>query len=185
MQHNFGTISQIFNGLTTSDTNWKNYWAKVFVFDALIGNTDRHQDNWGLIITIDPKDNMTHTTRISPAFDNGTSMGHELLPSKFTKWSNKRLEKYILDGKHHLKWSLDDKSSIGHIEMLKRIASLFPETQTIMLDCLKMANHETFREILDELVAFDVPVRLTKEREDFMLKLLTLRHQRLLNELEN
>jgi hypothetical protein len=45
-------------------------------------------------------------------------------------------------------------------------------------------NSEDFKSILDILVAFNVPVRLTAERSDFMLRLLQFRHQRLLHELE-
>jgi hypothetical protein len=34
-------------------------------FDALIGNTDRHHENWGLI----------NNERLSPLYDNGISLG--------------------------------------------------------------------------------------------------------------
>jgi hypothetical protein len=29
---------------------WLELWVKMFTFDALIGNTDRHQNNWGIIV---------------------------------------------------------------------------------------------------------------------------------------
>lgn len=48
-QHNFETVSQIFEDLCKKHPsfheNWINYWAKAFLFDALIGNTDRHHAN--------------------------------------------------------------------------------------------------------------------------------------------
>jgi hypothetical protein len=57
------------------------FWAKALTFDALIGNTDRHQDNWGIIITRQTEaPNKIKKMRISPVFDNGTSMGHEISP---------------------------------------------------------------------------------------------------------
>ena len=51
-QHNFRTVTTFLKTLAKArkiTDNWAEHWSKVFVFDALIGNTDRHQDNWGLI----------------------------------------------------------------------------------------------------------------------------------------
>jgi hypothetical protein len=77
-KHNFLTIAQIFErDFLNLNKEWRQSWAKIFIFDALIGNTDRHQDNWGLISGLDEK------KRISPAFDNGTSMGYEIKEDKF------------------------------------------------------------------------------------------------------
>lgn len=191
-QHNFETVSQIFEDLNKKypsfNISWKDYWAKAFVFDALIGNTDRHQDNWGTIATLDYQNNKTPTLekmRISPIFDNGTSMGHEIFPSKFKHYEETdHLNKYVSKGWHHMKWSITDTYQMGHIEMLKKLATKYPETRQIMLDCLRNVNCETFKTILEDLVKFNVPVRLTDERANFMLKLLQFRHQHLLTELE-
>jgi hypothetical protein len=189
-QHNFETVSQIFEDLNKKylyfNTDWKRYWAKAFTFDALIGNTDRHQDNWGIIITPSLPENISvERMRISPVFDNGTSMGHEIFPSKFKHYEDHgHLEKYVSKGWHHMKWSLNDTYPIGHIEMLKKIIDKYPETHQVMLDCLKRINDDTFKNILKILTAFEVPVRLTAERAIFMLKLLQFRHQHLLHELE-
>jgi len=45
-KHNFKTIL----GMIKDSDYWLEYWAEVLTFDVLIGNTDRHQDNWGLIV---------------------------------------------------------------------------------------------------------------------------------------
>ena len=191
-QHNFETVSQIFEDLSkryqTFTADWKNYWAKTFVFDAFIGNTDRHQDNWATIATLAyEKGNKTPTLkemRISPVFDNGTSMGHEISPSKFMYYEeNDHLEKYISKGWHHMKWNISSPQ-MGHVEMLQKYIDRFPETRQTMLNCLKKLTPQTMTTILNELVAFDVPVRLTPERATFMLKLLQFRHSHLLTELE-
>ena len=47
-QHNFETIKHIcrfFSIPGKMERNWPNYWDEIFLFDALIGNIDRHQDN--------------------------------------------------------------------------------------------------------------------------------------------
>jgi len=195
-QHNFETVLQIFNGLQianpTVNIAWKTYWAKTFLFDALIGNTDRHQDNWEIIESFELIDGQIPNLkkiRISPVFDNGTSMGHEIRAIDFQKYDDKNtLERYVLKGTHHMKWSLSDvtcmKRGVKHDEMLAKFIELYPETCQIMLDCLYKVSDEFFKKVLGELVEFNVPVKLSTERANFMLKLLTRRHQHLLHQLE-
>ncbi len=178
-QHNFETVIKIFNDLQENfqiKNDWKIFWAKTLVFDALIGNTDRHQDNWGIV--------KNSELRITPVFDNGTSMGHEILSKKFYLFeANRHTERYISKGTHHMTWSLDDKTK-GHCELLQKLIDKYPETRLVMVNALKKVNYEIFKDILDYLVKFKAPVQLSKERASFMLKLLEFRHQRLLSKLE-
>jgi hypothetical protein len=193
-QHNFETIVQIFENLPNKysgfNVKWLTYWAKMLVFDALIGNTDRHQDNWGLIegvVFAAPllpanRGPMQKVFRISPAFDNGSSMGFEKSAKQFELFNDaKYLERYILKGMHHMKWSLNSSSRVEHGEFLKILYNNYPATRDVMLQCLQRVNSGSFETILGRLTNFDVPVRLSGERANFMLKLLNFRHQRLLN----
>lgn len=181
-QHNFETISMIFNALGIP---WKDYWAKILLFDALIGNTDRHQDNWGIIETPLQDVVIKKKIRIAPVFDNGTSMGHEIPCQSFKKFEdNNYLKRYILRGCHHLKWNLNDKKGMPHIDTIKKYTEIHPETCKIMIESLQKITIDDFKEIADNLVAFNIPVRLTAERAGFMLRLLQARHQHLLDELK-
>lgn len=182
-QHNFELVSEIFKNLSCSD-DWLSYWAKTLLFDALIGNNDRHQDNWGTIETIaytEAKRSVVFR-RIAPVFDNGSSMGYEILSSQF---KTKNIAKYVAHGHHHMKWKLEDPKPMEHSEMISKIVETYPETRSIMINCLKNVSPEIFKQILDELVNFDVPIKLTQERSVFMLNLLQFRYQELLNVLEN
>lgn len=189
-QHNFETVAQIFDDLTKNEphplSDWKSYWAKIFIFDALIGNTDRHQDNWGIIV-LNPYNQIV---RISPVFDNGTSMGHEILSTNLQKFDQQKLiEKYVENGRHHIRWHPSDTHRSSHSELHKLFVGKYPETQQVMLNCLNMVNYESFKTILNDLVAYNAPgfnnfVRLSPDRAAFMLKLLQYRHQRLVHELD-
>ena len=183
-QHNFETVSKIFKDLTykyiESFIDWKSFWSKTFVFDALIGNTDRHQDNWGIILKQEHNNIKNETVEISPVFDNGTSMGHEILAEDIHKFeSDEVMEKYISRGKHHIKWCLTDDTKQGHFELLQKVAYKYPETLDVMKSCINKINENTFQIILEDLVKFDIPIRLSTERSKFMLKLLKFRHDKL------
>ena len=109
LQHNFQTLSAIFDDLqaqSITELDWKVYWAKTFLFDTLIGNTDRHQDNW-CVIEVSSVYDQAKNLRLCPVFDNGTSMGHEIAATNFKKYDDiKILDHYVSRGWHHMKWQL-------------------------------------------------------------------------------
>lgn len=62
----------------------ENRFWDMFIVDALIGNNDRNNGNWGVIVN-----NKTRETKIAPVFDNGSSFN--------TKSSDEQIEKIIND----------------------------------------------------------------------------------------
>lgn len=62
-----------FNGRTIKAVD---VFAGYLVFDAWIGNTDRHHQNWGVIVTIIGDDDFI--ARLAPTFDHASSLGREL-----------------------------------------------------------------------------------------------------------
>ena len=74
------------------------WWARVLAFDALIGNGDRHAENWGSLATFK---NGTLTCEHTPAYDHGSSLGYELAEKKLGTMHGPTLDAYIARGKHH------------------------------------------------------------------------------------
>ncbi|MXS85315.1 hypothetical protein ABO04_05120 [Nitrosomonas sp. HPC101] len=172
-QHNIVDIvllMRIFSRSGLLKSGWRQWWVDALLFDALIGNTDRHQDNWGVIFE---QDSIT----LSPLFDNGTSLGHERFPDLVRNWSAANFNRYILKGTHHVKWSLTDQPLIsGHLQLLERALKEWPETKELTGSRLNFSNAELTGSIYD-LQLLDAPLPLTRERMLFILKLLTRRHQ--------
>ncbi|WP_010597592.1 HipA domain-containing protein [Rickettsiella massiliensis] len=175
-QHNINTLFEIFDNLVKNekleDRNWKEYWSEVFLFDALIGNTDRHQDNWGII---ENKESFKKT--IAPVFDNGTSMGREIYKKKFQTWKQQDYDKYISKGFHHIRVDIESKNP-GHYELLHEMMRKYNVKKT-MLNLLNKVNIKNITKILEYLTKFDIPVKLTTERANFMLKLIENRYDKL------
>ena len=174
-KHNLQTILDFDN--LKKQKKWLGYWAGVLVFDSLIGNTDRHQDNWGLVDNnkINAKTS-TLQLRTSPAFDNGTALGYEILKENLWKFDDTDvLGRYLKNKKarHHMKWSLEEDEQLRFYEFVKKFAVAFPQIRPIIVECLSFSR-EQVEDVLTPLVdAVDDPkFKLTQERLDFILRLI-------------
>ncbi len=162
-QHNFTTLREIAAEHAASD-DYMVHWAKVLTLDAVIGNTDRHHDNWGLV-----------EGRFAPAFDNGTSMGHELMENNLAQFHTEaKLMKYVSKGTHHMKWAATDAKRTNHIDFVVRLIQEYPHLKAVVLQCLDFAPDQV-KEIAEALTAFALPEPLTHARADFMTTLLLYR----------
>jgi len=171
-QHNMADIIRLMRTLAQNKilkTSWRQWWVDALLFDALIGNTDRHQDNWGLVFESD-------SASLSPLFDNGTSLGHERFPNRIQNWCDENYARYISAGTHHVKWSLDTPVINGHWSLLERTLSEWPETKDIAYARLNF-NSTELSESIEDLLSLNGQVPLTRERMSFVLNLLTRRHQ--------
>lgn len=172
LQHNFETVREIGFRLTRAnllDKPWLISWAEVFLFDALIGNTDRHQDNWGCMFTPRGKG------AFAPLFDNGTSMGHERWPDRLKSWNEQRFEKYISDGRHHIRWKITDAEACGHIAVLHQIREEFPHLIDNLRERMLKFDMDVLIATINHLTTLDLPIALTEDRKDLYIKLITLR----------
>ncbi len=174
--HNFQTITEIFNEWL--DVNkWQQKWAEILLFDAIIGNTDRHQENWEIYSYFDNKGDLVE--KLSPAFDNGTAMGYEIQNQDFVKKLS-NIEAYIDKGTHHMKWELKDKKNARHFELLEKLVAKFPDTENIIKAKLKVDITKVYNDIL-QLTEFDIDdskYALTKERANFIIKLIDFRYNK-------
>jgi hypothetical protein len=177
-KHNLTTILSTIG----SDKFWLDYWAQVLVFDSLIGNTDRHQDNWGLTYNKTIKGSeRPHGVNISPAFDNGTALGYEILEENLQKFNDTdKLKRYLNHSKarHHMKWSLEDSKQMRFYEFIRKFSESYPEIRPVVAKCLIFTRQQV-EEVMSPLVdaISDPKFKLTQERLDFMLKLIFGRKQ--------
>jgi hypothetical protein len=112
------------------------WWAKTVVFDALIGNTDRHPENWGFLVHKRPRERTEY--QFAPAFDNGTSLAYGQQETKIASLLEEdRLERYIQRGKHHCSWVLTPDEPGQHIELCVQFAKAYPEAGPLMRNMIR------------------------------------------------
>lgn len=187
-QHNFTTIAVLMKAmfqLKMFSGKWHEVWARIFVFDAVIGNTDRHHDNWGIIWTYDDTAPRRIKGAVSPAFDNGTSLGYEIIENNIHNFKNSdRLNRYISKGRHHAKWNREDSQRLSHLDFIRKYVEKYPDTANIIKNCLSF-DYDELEQSVYQLTEFDVQVPLTTERAEFILDLVDTRRNNLLSVVGN
>jgi hypothetical protein len=110
---------------------------KVLIFDFLIGNTDRHQNNWAILQDEDD-------IRFCPLYDNGSSLCCYLLESK--------LEGYLGNDKIRFQ-SLVDTKSRSRIRIDKN-----KEKEPTHLEVLEYLKNNYYNDVIDIIKTVDYNV---------------------------
>ena len=177
-EHNFLSIPR------GNDKYFSEHWAKVFTLDCLTGNTDRHQDNWGLILKEAKIKGEKGLVLFSPAFDNGTALSYEILEENIDKYKDEtRLEKYLTNpryARHHMKWSLEQHKNINFYDFMKKFVLEFKDSKDIIGKLLEF-DHLQVDEVMHPLVTAvsDKMYRLSSKRLQFIIKLIFKRKEML------
>jgi hypothetical protein len=165
------------------------HWAMILAFDTVIGNTDRHPENWGVVITTQPEGKRAFIS-LSPAFDNGTALSYEHPEEHFARFEDSnqvmRYLKKARRAKHHMRWSLDDHDNMNFFDFMRRFVREYPETRETIACRLEFTEAD-LRARLEPLT--EIPVgegrSLTPRRLDFTLKMIMRRVSLLRIALEN
>ena len=127
--------------------------ARYVVFDALIGNTDRHHENWGLKLSFDAE-KKTQLVSVAPSFDHASSLGRELRDeARADILARNGVAKYIASGRGGIFISVDDKHGANPLELARLGAERYPDHFRGALASLSTLQTATIRTIIDQLPA--------------------------------
>ena len=192
---------------------------QTIIFDALIGNRDRHQENWALVYTFRETHNYFIKNKISesrfiwaslrwivntllkikkekppfeinfaPIFDNGSSLGHEIIEENLEKYLTKpdaqqRLEKYVFGKKSqsHIRWK---EKKLNHFELIIKIKELYAKhTIKSIGHIVNNFEKDKIEECITNIDKYfqpnDKKFVLSDKRKEFLIKLVTLRAKKL------
>ena len=101
----------------------KLHLADYVVLDALIGNTDRHHENWGIL----RRRRDDHWERfVAPSFDHASSLGRELQDRHRERiLAEGWIGEYVRKGRGAIYWSEEDRYGPGPLELVRRAAGQY------------------------------------------------------------
>jgi hypothetical protein len=154
--------------------------VQMFTLDTLIGNSDRHQDNWGAVWNYENR-----TVGFAPAFDNGSSLGFEIRENKLhhTRFDN-WIDRYASRGCHHIRTNLTGNKRFKHFELIKFLCDNVPGAKQIIQESLDFDFNELYKYI-SSLCRFDVESPLSEERAEFIVSLIKYRYSNIIRIIEH
>ena len=115
----FAAVDEVFrvSGRLTARTTLASY----LILDALIGNTDRHHENWGVLASSSANDRPCMEVAVAPSFDHASSLGRELTDARREQLLNEdRLSNYLSKGRGAIYWSADASHGPSPMELVRR-----------------------------------------------------------------
>ena len=98
--------------------------AEYVVLDALVGNTDRHHENWGVLRR---PAGVGSERIVAPSFDHASSLGRELLDTRRELLlAENRLAGYAERARGAIYWT-EDGDPISPLELVRRAADRHPD----------------------------------------------------------
>lgn len=146
------------------------------MLDALVGNQDRHDENWGLILLPDGR------VTLAPTFDHASSLGRNERDEKrleclTTRDHGRSVERYVERARSAL-YSRVGEKPLTTLEAFEEAARLpeVREAKGYWLARLGAARIADFRLILDNIP----PTEISDAAKAFALKMLEINRERLL-----
>lgn len=209
--------------------NYINNLLDIIIFDAIIGNSDRHQENWGVITKYDEtikgfdkeiknKNNnwflrlflriirnftkaqsqfeLNNTTTLrmqsnlminefSQIYDSGCCLGREINEEKIEiMLSDKQmLQAYIRNGTSEIHWENISKKQ-NHFNLIKFLKIEYNDEILKIIDKVRVNYNENNIKKIIYNIDQNLPeklnhFKLTENRKNLMIKLITLRIQKL------
>lgn len=154
-------------------TGWKEWWAKAIAFDAIIGNTDRHSENWGFLVQ---QDTVGPVYEMAPLFDNGTSLGFQQSDSKLNDAKSSGtldvlVARNVERGLHHCGWTYAGTERGGHADLCKRFQDVYGDIRPLVTKIIGL-HDSTIEGIVHAASRQEYPIPFTAARSDFVFRLV-------------
>ncbi len=176
----FYTLSNIKRVLDDIEGSLFSDFVRIAIFDALIGEQDRHEDNWGIL-------NDNGILRISPLYDNGCSLVRDFADeNKIAEYESgkKRFDDYInrsrtLFYKEPETLVEGESGHYKHFELIDRLIEDYPELAKDALFAIASLSNESIKDIVVR-----IPTQLlTEQHKAYIIRYIVTRKQKLIEKM--
>lgn len=122
--------------------------------DALIGNTDRHHENWGLVLTAELSGTSYRrlNLQVAPSFDHASSLGRELLDEeRERRLKEHTVVKYIQKGRGGIFNNVGDKHGLSPLEAALLARQRYPKLFERWWQRLEALEELRMRQIVEQV----------------------------------
>lgn len=170
----FYTLNNIKKCLDELDKSLFYQFLSIIVFDALIGEQDRHEENWGIITK-------NGEYKISPLYDNSCNLLREFYNEKMAERfykGEKSFDAYVRRSKTLI--YKEDGKQYKHFELIEYLYQLYPDK---IREEIKKLDKLSDKEI--ENIVTRIPDNIIKnQHKEYIIKYVKERKIRLLNIIE-
>jgi HipA-like C-terminal domain len=132
--HTFDNIVRVVQRLFTTPGERRNAALQVagyVVLDALVGNTDRHHQNWGVMVTPSTSDSVVPpqlSLQVAPTFDHASSLGRELSDEACERHlCNGTIRRYIQKARGGIFANAGAKHGLSPVALAQLLANRYPD----------------------------------------------------------
>ena len=127
----------------------KRRFAEYVVLDAVIGNTDRHHENWGIVREWTGEGWVGY---LVPSFDHASSLGRELSGERRNSLlAESRIGDYADRGRGGIYWFKWDRYGRSPLELVRLAAQAYPDAFRLAINLLEKLDEGSLREIVDRV----------------------------------
>ena len=167
----FYTLENIKKCLDMLNTNLFYQFLKIMVFDALVGEQDRHEENWGII-------RKNGEYKLSPLYDNGCNLLREFYKEENAeKYYNglKDFDAYIKRSKTLI--CKKDGSKYKHFELIKDLYNIYPHQIREEIVNLEKLTDSKIENIVNKMPDYII----TAKHKEYIIRYIKIRKQILLD----
>lgn len=173
-REHFYTLKNIKKCLDMLDVKLFYQFLKIIVFDALVGEQDRHEENWGII-------RINGEYKLSPLYDNGCNLLREFYKKENAEkyYSGQRdFDVYIKRSKALI--YKEDGSKYKHFELIQDLYNRYPEQIKE-----EIVNLERLTNLKIENIVSKIPDNIiTEKHKEYIIRYIKTRKQILLDIIE-
>jgi hypothetical protein len=158
------TLQLALHALRDPEFDLADEFVKHLIFDAWIGNGDRHPQNWGMLMHL-----TKNKVELAPMFDTAGCLGGELTNQQLTM-SDAKLVDYL----NRCRSGFGDGVADTGVSMAKLWHELVSTAEYRRTAPDLLARIHSTISLLPDLLSVDCPL-LTEERRQFIMRVLTKR----------